>query len=58
MKCPKCRGIDSAVVDSRTREGDTQRWRRRECKRCGYRWSTVEIAEKQFRAMRKERRNG
>lgn len=56
MKCPKCRGIDSAVVESRPRAKDTQRWRRHECKRCGWTWGTVEIPETRLRELEKARR--
>ena len=53
MRCPMCRGIDSAVVDSRPRENETQRWRRHECKRCGNQWHTIEISEARYRALLK-----
>lgn len=42
MKCPKCGTDDDKVVDSRSaREGATIR-RRRECLKCGYRFTTYE----------------
>ena len=42
MKCPKCGLDDDRVVDSRTaREGAAIR-RRRECAKCGYRFTTYE----------------
>ena len=45
--CPKCGG-DSGVYDSRTRKrGEVAR--RRECKRCGERWATIEISLERFR---------
>jgi len=40
MKCPHCAGFDSRVVDTRS-AGDGIR-RRRECKRCGQRFTTYE----------------
>ena len=42
MKCPKCGEDDDKVIDSRSaREGATIR-RRRECLKCGYRFTTYE----------------
>jgi transcriptional repressor NrdR len=42
MQCPKCHHQDTRVIDSRPeREGRTIR-RRRECDKCGFRFSTVE----------------
>jgi transcriptional regulator NrdR family protein len=41
--CPKC-STDSAVLDSRPKADGVIK-RRRKCKGCGYRWSTVEIIE-------------
>lgn len=42
MKCPFCSHIEDKVVDSReSREGDTIR-RRRECLKCGKRFTTYE----------------
>ena len=38
MKCPACQGHNTKVVDSRPQK----RRRRRECKDCGKRFSTVE----------------
>jgi len=45
--CPKCGG-DSGVFDSR-RRADGNIVRRRECKACEWRWSTIEIHLGQFR---------
>ncbi len=46
MRCPKCGCQDDKVIDSRTsREGATIR-RRRECVRCGYRFTTYEEVER------------
>ena len=42
MKCPKCGNDDDKVLDSRAaREGAAIR-RRRECAKCGYRFTTYE----------------
>lgn len=47
MRCPKCGGQDDKVIDSRaSREGATIR-RRRECLRCGNRFTTYEEVEHQ-----------
>lgn len=45
MLCPKCRSVDDKVIDSRaSREGATIR-RRRECLKCGHRFTTYEEIE-------------
>ncbi len=44
MKCPFCAHIDDKVIDSREgRGGDTIR-RRRECLKCGRRFTTLRFA--------------
>jgi len=46
MRCPKCGCQDDKVIDSRaSREGATIR-RRRECLKCGYRFTTYEEMER------------
>ena len=46
MKCPGCSHIEDKVVDSRTtKEGEAIR-RRRECLKCGKRYTTYEYIEK------------
>lgn len=46
MRCPKCSCQDDKVIDSRaSREGATIR-RRRECNKCGYRFTTYEEIER------------
>jgi transcriptional repressor NrdR len=45
MRCPWCGNGDSKVVDSRTSEGGAAIRRRRECLRCGRRFSTFERVE-------------
>lgn len=47
MKCPFCGEEDSKVIDSRPAE-DRKR-RRRECQKCGKRFTTYEIVEKPLR---------
>ncbi len=47
MKCPYCGELDSRVLDSRAaREGVAVR-RRRECTRCGNRFTTMEKVEEE-----------
>lgn len=45
--CPKCRGTDVAVIDSRRGKTDLVR-RRRACNGCGCRFTTYEYTEEQF----------
>ena len=45
MKCPFCGEPDSKVVDSRTGENGTIIRRRRECLKCGKRFTTYEKME-------------
>ena len=46
MKCPYCGFVESRVIDSRpTDEGERIR-RRRECLKCGKRFTTYEVIEK------------
>lgn len=45
MRCPKCKHDDTKVVDSReTTDGSSIR-RRRECDKCGFRFTTFEQIE-------------
>jgi transcriptional repressor NrdR len=47
MRCPKCGCQDDKVIDSRaSREGATIR-RRRECSKCGHRFTTYEEIERE-----------
>jgi transcriptional repressor NrdR len=47
MRCPKCGCQDDKVIDSRaSREGATIR-RRRECTKCGHRFTTYEEIERE-----------
>ena len=45
MRCPKCGGGDTRVIDSRTQEVTNAIKRRRECRACGYRFTTYEVIE-------------
>ena len=45
MKCPVCGCPDTKVTDSRSTEDDLKVRRRRECTRCGYRFTTYEVIE-------------
>jgi transcriptional repressor NrdR len=45
MRCPWCGKTDDKVVDSRTSEGGAAIRRRRECLRCGRRFTTFERVE-------------
>ncbi len=45
MRCPICNNRDTSVVDTRPAEDDLSIRRRRECDKCGYRFSTVEEME-------------
>ncbi len=45
MICPKCKALETKVVDSRVAEQGKAIRRRRECEKCGRRFTTVERAE-------------
>jgi transcriptional repressor NrdR len=45
MRCPVCNNKEVSVVDTRTAEDGMAVRRRRECDKCGYRFSTVEETE-------------
>lgn len=42
MDCVKCGSYQVKVIDTRAK-GKRKIYRRRECLRCGYRWSTLEL---------------
>ena len=48
MHCPFCKAEDTRVVDSRMAEDGAQVRRRRECERCGERFTTFEKAQLQM----------
>lgn len=45
MKCPYCFNVDSSVLDSRDAEDNAVIRRRRQCEKCGKRWTTYERVE-------------
>lgn len=45
MRCAKCGCEESKVIDSRSTEDGTSTRRRRECIKCGYRFTTYEKVE-------------
>jgi transcriptional repressor NrdR len=56
MRCPKCFHENTKVYDTRiTQEGRTTK-RRRECEKCGYRFTTLE--EVKVLDLKVEKRNG
>lgn len=44
IKCPKCSHGESKTVEGRPRHNGLIFRRRRECKKCGFRWTTLETA--------------
>lgn len=48
IDCPKCRS-GSHVTNSRQTHGTVRR--RRECERCGHRWTTREISDEEWLAL-------
>jgi transcriptional repressor NrdR len=57
MRCPFCAAVEDRVVDSReSREGDVIR-RRRECVRCGRRFTSYEkIESRSFQVVKRDQR--
>lgn len=45
MRCPKCGHDDTRVIDSRMQDASNAIKRRRECRSCGYRFTTFERCE-------------
>jgi transcriptional repressor NrdR len=45
MQCPRCKNVDTRVVDSRTSEEGRCIRRRRRCEQCGHRFTTFEREE-------------
>src|SRR6056297_1436159 len=45
MKCPYCHNLESKVIDSRYTDGHSKIRRRRECMKCGERFTTYERIE-------------
>jgi len=48
MKCPFCGAADTSVLESRTIEEGASIRRRRECGKCGKRFTTIEEVKKSF----------
>ncbi|HEX9679274.1 MAG TPA: transcriptional regulator NrdR [Candidatus Saccharimonadales bacterium] len=46
MKCPKCQAVEAKVVESRDVSGGEATRRRRECLKCGTRYTTYERIER------------
>lgn len=49
MQCPKCGEADTHCKDSRPKVGSV--YRRRECRACGWRFTTVEVSLETFNSM-------
>jgi len=57
MKCPSCDFVDSRVADSRLSDGGATVRRRRECPKCGKRFTTFErLAETRLFVVKKDGR--
>jgi transcriptional repressor NrdR len=48
MKCPFCGAADTSVLESRTVEEGSSIRRRRECGKCGKRFTTLEAVKRSF----------
>jgi transcriptional repressor NrdR len=46
MKCPYCGTFENRVIDSRLSQGGEVTRRRRECEKCGRRYTTYERVER------------
>ena len=56
MKCPRCKEIGTKVIDSRVIEDGFSIRRRRECSKCGYRFTTYEKLELDIMIVKKDGR--
>lgn len=56
MKCPKCKEPETRVIDSRVIEDGFSIRRRRECSKCGYRFTTYEKLELDIMIVKKDGR--
>jgi transcriptional repressor NrdR len=57
MRCPHCGNSDDKVVESRTLANGEAIRRRRECNRCGFRFTSYErIEDKQFMVIKRDGR--
>lgn len=58
MKCPKCGELDDKVIDSRASQDGSAIRRRRECLKCGYRFTTFEeILHEELRVVKSDGRH-
>ncbi len=58
MRCPKCDCFDDKVIDSRASKEETLIRRRRECGKCGHRFTTYEqIEHQQLRVVKRDGRH-
>src|ERR1700693_2932614 len=56
MRCPKCGARDDKVIDSRQSSDSSSIRRRRECLKCGYRFTTYEEIERSdLRVVKRDR---
>ena len=56
MRCPKCGSRDDKVIDSRQSRDSSSIRRRRECLKCGYRFTTYEEIERSdLRVIKRDR---
>lgn len=56
MRCPRCKEFDTKVIDSRITEDGFSIRRRRECNKCGYRFTTYEKLELDIMIVKKDGR--
>lgn len=57
MRCPHCSSIEDRVIESRTLANGEAIRRRRECERCGYRFTSYERTEdNQFMVIKRDGR--
>lgn len=56
MRCPRCKEIETKVIDSRLIEDGFSIRRRRECSKCGYRFTTYEKMELDIMIVKKDGR--
>lgn len=54
MRCPKCGKDDTRVVDSRMQDATNAIKRRRECRSCGYRFTTFERCEDPIEVIKRD----
>ena len=48
MKCPKCESSSNRLLRVQNHRHYNYLRRRRECQSCSYKWSTLEIVEKEL----------